>query len=363
MEVKQLTQRQLFTMKRKGLETKVKKFWEATRNADLVVEYIVAIILRNALVVSDFSLPCQEVVRELLFQAEPSDTLRKFCPFLKDYVEDHEWHSGIKRLFKNETAYFKATKTMRLYESYLKNKGKAINAKKYDSYTLISIFEDANGKKHTWRLRDGDSSNTPEETKRILRILTTMTIFRNTADVRRFAKFIDCDLKGTTTIFSTRTEKKQEREKSAQNLTVETEKTSADSNAPIHLFEGFDLYSLTKGELVVLIEGILNEAKAAIGMEDVIDERTENSEELSSEKRTPHKPNIDTRIVPESIPKKDTAPSEENPILMPAAVGVLDAPTENPVKTKLSATKPPTKKISKKDRNILKNYNSSKKRH
>lgn len=363
MEVKQLTQRQLFTMKRKGLETKVKKFWEATRNADLVVEYIVAIILRNALVVSDFSLPCQEVVRELLFQAEPSDTLRKFCPFLKDYVEDHEWHSVIQRLFKNETAYFKATKTMRLYEGYLKNKGKATNAKKYDAYTLISIFEDANGKKHTWRLRDGDSSNTPEETKRILRILTTMTIFRNTADVRRFAKFIDCDLKGTTTIFSTRTEKKLEREKSAQNLTVETEKTSADSNDPIHLFEGFDLYSLTKGELVVLIEGILNEAKAAIGMEDVIDERTENSEELSSEKRTPHKPNIDARIVPESIPKKDTAPSEENPILMSVAVGVLDTPTENPVKTKLSETKPPTKKITKKDRNILKNYNSSKKRH
>lgn len=54
MEIKPLTQRQLLTMKRANIEVKVKKFWEATKNVDLVTEYIVALIVRNALVVSDF---------------------------------------------------------------------------------------------------------------------------------------------------------------------------------------------------------------------------------------------------------------------------------------------------------------------
>lgn len=60
MESKPLTQRQLLTMKRANIEVKVKKFWEATKNVDLVTEYIVALIVRNALVVSDFSFLVQK---------------------------------------------------------------------------------------------------------------------------------------------------------------------------------------------------------------------------------------------------------------------------------------------------------------
>lgn len=184
MEMKQLTRRQLFTVKkRENLEKKVCKFWEETGNVDLVIEYIIAIILRNALVVSDFSLPCKDLVRELLFHAEPSETLKKFCPFLKDYVEESEWITVIKRLFKTETNYYKATKKIRIYESYLKNKGTAEITEKYDSFTLISYFEDESGKKHTWKLRDVDPSNTLEETKRMLGILTKMTIFKK-GDIR-----------------------------------------------------------------------------------------------------------------------------------------------------------------------------------
>ena len=74
MEMKQLTRRQLFTVKkRENLEKKVMQILgKETGNVDLVIEYIIAIILRNALVVSDFSLPCKDLVRELLFHAEPS---------------------------------------------------------------------------------------------------------------------------------------------------------------------------------------------------------------------------------------------------------------------------------------------------
>jgi hypothetical protein len=43
----------------------------------------------------------------------------------------------IKRLFKTETNYYKATKKIRIYESYLKNKGTAEITEKYDSFTLV----------------------------------------------------------------------------------------------------------------------------------------------------------------------------------------------------------------------------------
>ncbi|MBO0454890.1 hypothetical protein [Candidatus Enterococcus murrayae] len=335
METKQLTRRQIFTMKnRKNLEKKVHKFWEETKNTDLVVEYIVAIILRNALIVSDFSLPCPEIVRELLFQAQPNDTLRKFCPFFKDYVEEHEWLSIIKRLFKNETKYYKATKKMRLYEGYLKDRGHAVITDQYDSYTLTSIFEDANGKKHTWNLRDADPSNTLEETKRILRVLTTLTIFHK-GDVRQFVKFMDCDFKGTTTIYST----KQPKEQSAQKLTTETTKATVENS----MLEGFDLSMLTKEELIALIKEIFEEAEEQMiekGDPALNDEVSQSIEEGTNGQET----SLMSRITPEN-----DAQSLSN-----------DAEESVPVLADYDEEKPPEKiskrRYTKKERELLKRF-------
>ncbi|MGG5371985.1 hypothetical protein [Enterococcus sp. AZ196] len=335
METKQLTRRQIFTMKnRKNLEKKVYKFWEETKNTDLVVEYIVAIILRNALIVSDFSLPCPEIVRELLFQAQPNDTLRKFCPFFKDYVEEHEWLSIINRLFKNETKYYKATKKMRLYEGYLKDRGHAVITDQYDSYTLTSIFEDANGKKHTWNLRDADPSNTLEETKRILRVLTTLTIFHK-GDVRQFVKFMECDFKGTTTIYST----KQPKEQSAQKLTTETTKATVENS----MLEGFDLSMLTKEELIALIKEIFEEAEEQMiekGDPTLNDEVSQSIEEGTNGQET----SLISRITPEN-----DAQSLSN-----------DAEESVPVLADYDEEKPPEKiskrRYTKKERELLKRF-------
>lgn len=79
MEMKQLTRRQLFTVKkRENLEKKVCKFWEETGNVDLVIEYIIAIILRNALVVSDFSLPCKDLFVSCFFMLSRVKRLKSF---------------------------------------------------------------------------------------------------------------------------------------------------------------------------------------------------------------------------------------------------------------------------------------------
>ncbi|MBO0458456.1 hypothetical protein JZO77_17115 [Enterococcus hulanensis] len=365
MEIKQLTRRQLFTMKnRKNLETKVRKFWEATKNADLVVEYIVAILVRNALVASDFSLFCQDVVQDLLFQSEPSETLRKFSPFFKDYLDDGEWGNVIKRLFKNENAYYKATKKMRVHKNSLKNRGSAVLADNYDSYTLVSIFEDTNGKKHTWKLRDADPSNTLEETRRILSVLTSLTIFEK-GDVRQFAKFVDCDFKGTTTIYSTKQPKEQEQ--SVQNSVVEPTKTKADTSIEKVLVDGMDLSVLTKGELIMLLKGIFEEAEAVM-LEETSDEPEEGFEKLPTDLPIGSKTNIESRIVPDekdsqqqkplstlSKPKNDLIPSL-------AAGAILEEGTEKLPKVE-TPVKPNGKKLSKKDRKLLDNFNQRKKKH
>jgi len=348
---------------RKNLETKVRKFWEATKNADLVVEYIVAIIVRNALVASDFSLPCQDVVRDLLFQAEPSETLRKFSPFFKDYLDESEWISVIKRLFKNENAYYKATKKMRVHENSLTNRGSAALAGNYDSYTLVSIFEDTNGKKHTWKLRDADPSNSLEETKRILRILTTLTIFQK-GDVRQFAKFLDCEFKGTTTLYSTKQPKEQEQ--SVQNLVVEPTKTKVDTSIEKVLVDGMDLSVLTKGELIILLKGIFEEAEAAM-LEESSDEAEENTEKIPTDLAVGNKTNIESRLVPEEKGEKDSqqqlSPIKPRNDLIPSLTtgAILEEDTENPPKSD-TPSKPNGKKLSKKDRQLLKRFNQGKKK-
>lgn len=315
---KQLTRRQILTMKRKNLELKVRKFWNDTQNADLVIEYIVAIILRNALVKSDFSQPCPDVVRELLFQAEPSDTLRNFSPFLKDYVEEHEWKTIVKKLFHNEKKYYKATKKMRLYESYLKNRGNAVINEEYESHTLVSIFLDENGKKHTWKLRDADPSNTLDQTIRILKIFTTLTIFQKD-DVRQFASYVDCYCTGNSTIFNSRTPKEQPQEQSAQNSAKPTVEQKDEST----FIDGFDLQSMTKTELIVMIKRIFEEAEAAS-----LEEETEANERTDQDSEGiifDHKTRLKDRITPENESDSPVAPTEKpkQPEPAIAAVGAV----------------------------------------
>ncbi|MGL9727819.1 hypothetical protein [Enterococcus sp. DIV0756] len=353
MEMKQLTRRQLFTIKkRENLEKKVRKFWEETGNVDLVTEYIIAILLRNALVVSDFSLPCQELVRELLFHAEPSEMLKKFCPFLKDYVEEHEWLTVIKRLFKTETNYYKATKKVRIYESYLKNKGTAEITEKYDSYTLVSYFEDEDGKKHTWKLRDADPRNSLEEAKRILSILTKMTIFKK-GNIRQFAKFLDCECHGTTTLYSSRAPKKQEE----KQVAFESEEIKAVSEGETDLLNGFDLQLLNKDQLITLIKSLLKEAEAIMHEAELGDISEEDFEMLPYNNLISQKTNLNDRIAPETTDKalkttKSTCSKDENERTLVAAGTMPEALVEKPSEVKTA----PKKYYKKQERALMKRF-------
>ena len=98
MEIKKLQQRQLFCTKRETVEKKVVQYFEKTQDADSVVEYAIALMVRHSLVLGDFSLLFQDVIREIYSHARPSNTLKKFLPYFQSYFNDSEWQQIIKRL-------------------------------------------------------------------------------------------------------------------------------------------------------------------------------------------------------------------------------------------------------------------------
>ncbi|EOH75994.1 MULTISPECIES: hypothetical protein [Enterococcus] len=357
MEIKQLTRRQLFTMRRENLEKKVITYYNETRDIDSVIEYGVAIMIRHALVLGDFRFLFQDVVREIFLYAEPSETMRRFCPYYKNYFEASEWNVVTKRLFTSEKKYLKATKKARLFESHLRNRGNLVVKEKYESHSLVSIFEDTNGKRHTWRLRDADPSNTIEETKRILEILTTLTIFHKN-NVRQFAKFVNYDCSGSSLISSSRQLKKQSQEESAQNTASELTATTDSSVDQDTFLEGFDLSVLSKRELIVIIKEIVKEAAAEEA--ELGEEILKPSEEfMSNDWSAGRETSLASRIVPE---KKSDTPVEsvQNKPADLVAVGAAASASEAipPEKSKGQNIK---KRPSKRERKLLEDYKQRRK--
>ncbi len=82
-----LSQLQLFVTKRERLEKAIMKAYTNSHDADTVIQYVVAVLVRNALCISDFSLICQDLVREILLFAEPTDVLRKFAPLFREFFD------------------------------------------------------------------------------------------------------------------------------------------------------------------------------------------------------------------------------------------------------------------------------------
>ena len=283
MTSQKLNQRQIFGMKKENLAKKINQYYTETRDLASVLEYIVAILVRNALVTSDFSLFMNELVRELYLSAEPNEVLRRMSPYFQDYFTKREWDAVIKRLFKSKTNYFQNTKTARENQKHLTKP----NTKKVPlddrEVAIESVFQDANGKNHKWTLRDADPLKEKKDFEPILAILTTLSIFENNG-VRRFVQLV-----GSKRIFSeieVIVEKKAKAKKaksekgvSKKNATKESatkknvtkkeqpqsaQKLPADSMNKQHrqmkrttMPADFDPYSLSEGELVKWVESAI----------------------------------------------------------------------------------------------------------
>lgn len=195
--VKPLGQRQLLSMKRKGLERKVFSYYEATHDVNSVVEYLVVILLRESLILQDFSNMCADLVRQLFMTAKPNDTLRKYCAYFESFFTNEEWNKQVKRrLFKNESAYLKITEEARRYSELLNTPGTGKISYPDHKHDIVAVFEDANGKKHRLTIRDTYENLTKAESAQRLEILTTLTILKSMKGERRFVKFIDLDRTG-----------------------------------------------------------------------------------------------------------------------------------------------------------------------
>ena len=107
VQTKPLSQMQLFVTKRSTLEQKITRYFEHTKNVSMVIQYAVAIMIKNALVLSDYSDFLKDLVRELFLTAEPSDVLRKNLPYFKPYFKSGEFDTVVHRLFSNKKSYLK----------------------------------------------------------------------------------------------------------------------------------------------------------------------------------------------------------------------------------------------------------------
>lgn len=273
-----LTQRQLFSMKSTTLEQKIISYFQHTKDTASVIEYLVVVMLRNALICGDYSFLCRELVCDLFMTAAPSDVLRKYCSYFKDYFEKGgQWEKVIGRLFSNKKEYYRFSEETRLYKKLLDTPGTRAWKHSELDLRLVSVFEDATGKKHTLTIRDADETRTKAEVAEILEILTTLSIFKKADGVRRFVKFVKVARPGTKDTFEEEVlqevaQQEETVEESAQiseaeETTVETLKIIAPA--------GVDPSKLSEAEVLALVQVVRPEVRSLADIRVVFVEEEE----------------------------------------------------------------------------------------
>ena len=196
MALVKIGQRTLFGVKKENLMKRIRTYYEQTGKASEVVEYLVAILLRDALCVGNYSLDLiVDLIHQLFLTSEPNDTLRQHAVYFQKFFSEEQWQSVITRLFQSEAAFREATKETSLFNELLMKRSQIKAETSEVQFKIASVFMDSSGKKHTWTL-----SNTKEipknsekdiaEVAELLKIMTTLTIFETSAGVRRFTEFM-----------------------------------------------------------------------------------------------------------------------------------------------------------------------------
>ncbi|OTO72630.1 MULTISPECIES: hypothetical protein [unclassified Enterococcus] len=191
MDVKKLGTRQLFLMKRESLEKKIVTYYEQSGDANSVIEYLVAVMVRNSLnLTGAFSFLCKDLLRDLFLTVEPTDTLRLFLPFFKEYFESKEWEGLIKQYFGSPSEYFSQTEMIRSFKNAFEKQGSLDLYREGLVYDIRSRFEDAAGKRHLLTIRDVDPNKEETLVAEILEVLTLLSIFE-VDGVRKFVALVD----------------------------------------------------------------------------------------------------------------------------------------------------------------------------
>ncbi|MGG5370601.1 glycosyltransferase family 1 protein [Enterococcus sp. AZ196] len=198
MASKKISQITLFTMGKINLEKRISQAYAESSDADAVIQYIVAVLIRQSLCISDFSDFCSELIREIFLYAEPTDVLRKLCPLFRDsFKGGKEWEEVTRRLYKNKNEYHRFNNRLSECKKYLFVPTTPVEETDGQQYKLLSTFEDAVGKIHTWSLRDADIRSSGMKIDAVLELMSSLTIFEKDG-IRRFVKLENSEIQNCT---------------------------------------------------------------------------------------------------------------------------------------------------------------------
>lgn len=314
VQTKPLSQVQLFVTKRNTLEQKISSYYENTQNVSDVIQYAVAIMVKNALVLSDYSEFLIELVRELFLHAEPSEVLRKNLCYFRPYFKGGEFDKVVNRLFKNRKEYLQFSEEARSIYKYLHAEDALAKEDAKYGYHLVSVFKAASGKKHSWILRNIDPAMSKEEarekTRALLKVLTTLTIFEQNGS-RKFAQLVKFDYIESANVMH---------HEESQELLEESDKNSEDAKETITIMvpHGFDPRTLSDAEAIVLIQAHLPEGKTLADIEVLFVERPADSAEAAD-------PVFDPPVISNEV-KQESHEPESALIKEDRAIGVADPP-------------------------------------
>ena len=254
MKSQSLSQVQLFITKRPRLEKNIEKNYADSQDTDTVIQYVVAVLIRHALCISDFSLFCQDLVKEILLFAEPTEVLQKLAPLFRDYFENgKEWEQVTHRLYKKSKIYHRYNNRVSECKKYLFAKTTPVEELNGQQYKLVSTFEDAVGKIHTWSLRDADPNASAMKISAVLELMSSLTIFKKDG-IRRFVQLENSEIHNCTRYIKI---KKGEIVEESGPILTSQEVVGAVDDSAMQLSS--EIASLSEEERLALVEMLLPE--------------------------------------------------------------------------------------------------------
>ena len=307
--VAKLAERQLFLMKVENLNKRVRAYFTKTQDVDSLIEYGVAILVRNFFCMKAFPDLIMDLIREVYLSAEKTNTMCQYLPYFQDYFSVDEWESLIKRLYGNRSQYLAQTIEARIYKGFLEQGGTLDNRIEGLVYRVEAIFEGDDGKKHKLTIRETDSTIDEELTINILNILTTLSIFEVEGG-QKFATYLSYKTAGMTIASSNNSRQKP------QKSVDEKEAVIAAAQAP-----------QTEKVQKQPIPSNKNESNSAPLVDQKPDKELDEATDIQNIVKKKNSPNA-------APPKEDITPKKSNE---PSKQSTDDAP-----KKKKTGTKPDT---------------------
>ena len=201
MKTTKLQKRTIFsTRKRENLELKFEQAYQASKeeathhseNVAQLIQAAVAVMVRNAFYVGDFSYLSKNLIRKLFLDGEVPASVRHLCIYFEDYFTPEEWSTIISHLYKDEKEYSQLTEEARSHIAPLRpalTSGVQTGERKLN---LKASFLDGNNKMHSWSLSNVVTCLTTKERIDLLNIFGELTIFQKDG-LRQFTEVVWMD--------------------------------------------------------------------------------------------------------------------------------------------------------------------------